>query len=101
MRVFLIAAVLAVFATPAAARCSLDGAASFFREKGMSGPACSCIWQEVADAMQLYFATAHRPGVPMSKPGDINHQALDRANKLANIHAKMCRINWKSPHRPD
>jgi hypothetical protein len=38
--------------------------------------------------------------VPMSKLGDINHQALDRANKLANIHAKMCRTEWKSPHRP-
>lgn len=101
MRVFYIAAVLAVFATSAEARCSLDGARDELSEKGISKVACSCIWQEVADAMQLYFATTHRPGIPFPKPGDANHQALDRANKLANIHAKMCRYDWKSPHRPD
>ena len=95
MRVFLIAAVLAVFATPAAAaRCDLDAMAKELRANGLTTPVCSCIWKDFERHMGRYYQTVWGPGSgrsseprgPLASP----YKYLDRANKLANIHEKMC-----------
>lgn len=95
MRVFLIAAVLAVFATPAAAaRCDLSATEKVIREYGVTELACKCIKKDFEKHMERYFQTVWglgpmRSGAP-GGPTSYGHLYLDRANKLANIHAKMC-----------
>ena len=104
MRVFLIAAVLAVFATPtvATAKCS-PSTARHIEQNGMDPIACACIISEVAAHMRTYFAIdpLTLPDRDLSTPKltENSQKALDNANKLANIHAKMCRFTWKYPHR--
>ena len=55
MRVFLIAAVLAVFATSAEARCYPPNAIKELENKVMSKYACDCIKDEIIEWMSLLF----------------------------------------------
>ena len=100
MRVFLIAAVLAVFATPtvATAKCG-PSAARHIEQNGMDPIACRCIVREVVAHMRIYFAIdpLGLPDRDLSTPQltENSQKALDNANKLANIHAAMCRFASK------
>lgn len=107
MRVILIAAVLAVFATPAAAtgKCNSWGAKTAIEKNGMDYHGCSCLIGEIAEHMRIYFAIdplnlSDLDG-STKKLVENSQKALDNANKLANIHAKICRFEWKYPHRPN